>query len=47
VLVQRDSETIAHLASALQEQNPILVPHFDHDIQDLAALAVVAEHLFA
>ena len=47
VLVQRDSATISHLASELQEQNPILVPHFDHDIQDLAGLAVVAEHLFA
>jgi len=47
VLVQRDRETIVHLASELSEQNPILVPHFDHDIQDLAGLAVVAEHLFA
>jgi anion-transporting ArsA/GET3 family ATPase len=47
VLVQRDRETIARLASELQERDPILVPHFDQDIQDLAGLALVAEHLFA
>jgi anion-transporting ArsA/GET3 family ATPase len=47
VLVQRDRETIAQLARALKERDPILVPHFDHDIQDLAGLARVAEHLFA
>ncbi len=47
VLVQRDHETIARLASELQERDPILVPHFDEDIQDLAGLALVAEHLFA
>jgi anion-transporting ArsA/GET3 family ATPase len=46
VLVQRDRETIARLASELQERAPILVPHFDQDIQDLAGLALVAEHLF-
>jgi anion-transporting ArsA/GET3 family ATPase len=47
VLVQRDRNTIAHLARELQERDPILVPHFDEDIQDLAGLALVAEHLFA
>jgi anion-transporting ArsA/GET3 family ATPase len=47
VLVQRDRETVARLASELEERDPILVPHFDEDIQDLASLAVVAEHLFA
>jgi anion-transporting ArsA/GET3 family ATPase len=47
VLVQRDRQTIARLASELQERDPILVPHFDQDIQDLAGLALVAEHLFA
>jgi anion-transporting ArsA/GET3 family ATPase len=47
VLVQRDRNTIARLARELQERDPILVPHFDEDIQDLAGLALVAEHLFA
>jgi len=47
VLVQRDRHTIARLAAQLGERNPILVPHFDEDIQDLAGLALVAEHLFA
>jgi len=47
VLVQRDRDTIASLASELEERDPILVPHFDEDIQDLAGLQLVAEHLFA
>ncbi len=47
VLVQRDRETIERLARELGEPNPILVPHLDEDIQDLAGLARVAEHLFA
>jgi anion-transporting ArsA/GET3 family ATPase len=47
VLVERDRETIAHLASALKERDAILVPHFDEDVQDLAGLALVAGHLFA
>ena len=47
VLVQRDRATIAQLACELQERDPILVPHFDQDIQDLEGLALVAEHLFA
>ena len=46
-LVQRDRATIATLASELEERDPILVPHFDEDIQDLAGLELVAEHLFA
>jgi anion-transporting ArsA/GET3 family ATPase len=47
VLVQRDRDTIASLALELEERDPILVPHFDEDIQDLAGLELVAEHLFA
>jgi anion-transporting ArsA/GET3 family ATPase len=47
VLVQRDRETIARLTRELSERDPILVPHFDEDIQDLRGLAEVAEHLFA
>jgi anion-transporting ArsA/GET3 family ATPase len=46
VLVQRDRHTIAHLAAELRERNPILIPHFDEDVQDLRGLARVAEHLF-
>jgi anion-transporting ArsA/GET3 family ATPase len=45
VLVQRDRKTIAHLALELGGRDPILVPHFDEDIQDLAGLALVAAHL--
>jgi len=47
VLVQRDRETIARLSRELDEPDPVLVPHLDQDVQDLAGLAVVAEHLFA
>ncbi len=47
VLVQRDRETIARLSRELDEPDPVLVPHLDQDVQDIAGLAVVAEHLFA
>ena len=46
VLVRRDRETIAHLSRVLEEPEPLLVPHLDRDVQDLAGLARVAEHLF-
>jgi anion-transporting ArsA/GET3 family ATPase len=46
VLVQRDRQTIAHLSRVLDEPDPLLVPHLDEDVQDLAGLARVAEHLF-
>jgi anion-transporting ArsA/GET3 family ATPase len=46
VLRRRDSETIAGLAQALGEREPILVPHLDHEIQDLLGLARIAEELF-
>jgi anion-transporting ArsA/GET3 family ATPase len=47
VLVERDRHTIAQLSEELHEGDPILIPHFDQDIQDLAGLARVAERLFA
>jgi len=47
VLAQRDRETIARLSSELREDNPVLVPQLDEDVQDLRGLARVAEHLFA
>ena len=36
VLVRRDRDTIARLRSELDEPNPVIVPHLDEDIQDLA-----------
>jgi anion-transporting ArsA/GET3 family ATPase len=47
VLVRRDRDTIADLRRALDEPNPVIVPHLDEEIQDLAGLARIAEHLFA
>ena len=46
VLVQRDRETIARLAGAMEER-PLLVPHLDEEVQDLLGLSRIAEHLFA
>jgi anion-transporting ArsA/GET3 family ATPase len=47
VLVQRDRDTVARLSRELAEQRPILVPHLDEDVRDIAGLARLAEHLFA
>jgi anion-transporting ArsA/GET3 family ATPase len=47
VLVQRDRATVARLSQALEDPTPILVPHLDGDVQDLAGLDFVARHLFA
>ena len=47
VLVQRDRGTIADLSRALDEPNPVIVPHLDEEIQDLAGLARIAKYLFA
>jgi anion-transporting ArsA/GET3 family ATPase len=48
VLVQRDRATVKRLAQALGgDPAPILVPHLDGDVQDLAGLDFVARHLFA
>jgi anion-transporting ArsA/GET3 family ATPase len=46
LLVRRDRDTIARLCGQLQEADPILVPDLDRDVQDLAGLARMAEHLF-
>jgi anion-transporting ArsA/GET3 family ATPase len=46
VLVQRDRATVALLSRELREPHPLLVPHLDQDVQDLAGLARVASHLF-
>ncbi|HST55686.1 MAG TPA: ArsA-related P-loop ATPase [Solirubrobacteraceae bacterium] len=45
VLVNRDRESIAHLSATLEHPHPVLVPHLDGDVQDLAGLAEIAEHL--
>ncbi|MGH2854573.1 MAG: ArsA family ATPase [Solirubrobacteraceae bacterium] len=47
VLARRDRESVAELSRSLREPNPILVPHLDGDVQDLAGLARIAEILFA
>jgi anion-transporting ArsA/GET3 family ATPase len=47
VLVRRDRDTIARLSQALAESDPVIVPHLDEDIQDLAGLSRIAEYLFA
>jgi anion-transporting ArsA/GET3 family ATPase len=47
VLACRDRDTIAHLGRELDEPNPVIVPHLDEEIQDLAGLARIAEYLFA
>jgi len=45
VLVRRDRDTIARLSRALDEPDPVRVPHLDEEIQNLAGLARIAEHL--
>jgi anion-transporting ArsA/GET3 family ATPase len=47
VLVRRDRNTVARLSGELGEQRPILVPHLDEDVRDIAGLARLSEHLFA
>jgi anion-transporting ArsA/GET3 family ATPase len=47
VLVQRDRQTIERLSRTLQERQPILVPHMDEDVRDLAGLARLSEYLFS
>ena len=47
VLARRDAATVARLSDELVEPAPVLVPHLDEDIQDLAGLASIAAHLLA
>jgi anion-transporting ArsA/GET3 family ATPase len=46
VLVRRDRATIARLSEQLEEPDPILVPHLDEEVRDLAGLARLAAYLF-
>jgi anion-transporting ArsA/GET3 family ATPase len=45
VLARRDRDTIAGLSERLAEPAPLLVPDLGEDIQDLAGLARLSEHL--
>jgi anion-transporting ArsA/GET3 family ATPase len=45
-LSQRDHATVARLLERLRDRAPVLVPHLDEEVHDLAGLARVAEHLF-
>ena len=47
VLVRRDRDTVARLRGELEEPNPVIVPHLDEDIGNLAGLARIADYLFA
>lgn len=47
VLVRRDREGIAELSRSLGDPDPILVPHLDGDVQDLAGLDRIAAILFS
>jgi len=47
VLARRDRDTIARLGKELGERAPVIVPHLDEEIQDLAGLARIADYLFA
>jgi anion-transporting ArsA/GET3 family ATPase len=47
VLARRDRDSVARLSRALEDSDPILIPHLDEDVQDLAGLADVERHLFA
>ena len=42
VLARRDAATITRLSGELDDPSPVLVPHLDEDIQDLAGLARIA-----
>jgi anion-transporting ArsA/GET3 family ATPase len=45
VLARRDRDTIAHLSQRLADPAPLLVPDLGEDVQDLAGLARLSEHL--
>ena len=46
VLARRDRHTIERLSEQLGEAHPLLIPDLGEDVNDVAALARVAEHLF-
>jgi anion-transporting ArsA/GET3 family ATPase len=46
VLARRDRASVERLEGALGDREPILIPHLDQDVHDLAGLELIAEHLF-
>ncbi|MDE3070502.1 MAG: ArsA family ATPase, partial [Acidobacteriota bacterium] len=46
-LARRDRESLAVLSAALREPHPVSVPELGGEIDDLAGLAALAEHLLA
>jgi len=47
LLARRDAEAVARLRDALDEPDPILVPHLAGDVHDVHGLVEVHRHLFA
>jgi len=47
VLARRDRDSVALLSRELDDPDPVLVPHLDGDVQDLAGLSRIAARLFA
>lgn len=47
VLARRDRTGIEELSAAIGDTQPVLVPDLDGEVQDLAGLAVLADHLLA
>ena len=45
VLVRRDRASVERLERSLGDREPILIPHLDQDVHDLAGLARIAAHL--
>jgi anion-transporting ArsA/GET3 family ATPase len=47
VLVSRDRACVKRLEGALDDSEPIVIPHLDEDVHDLAGLQRIAAHLFS
>jgi anion-transporting ArsA/GET3 family ATPase len=47
VLVSRDRACVERLERTLDDSEPILIPHLDEDVHDLAGLDRIAAHLFS
>ncbi len=47
MLARRDGATAVRLSEELNEPEPVLVPHLDEGVQDLAGLARIASYIFA
>jgi anion-transporting ArsA/GET3 family ATPase len=47
VLARRDAAALVHLAQAVGDADPIVVPHLDGDVHDVDGLVLIHRHLFA